>query len=84
MVRLEKHGSRADLSVAARAEFYAMSDTQLWIAVGIPTITVLLGILLNAHGLSRLEGRIQSVENRLLAIEAGLRRFYQILGEHSA
>jgi hypothetical protein len=54
-----------------------MSDTQLWIAVGIPTVTVLVGILLNALGVSR-------VENRLQVIEGDLRRFYQMLGEHSA
>ncbi|HUH62091.1 MAG TPA: hypothetical protein VLZ50_03790 [Terracidiphilus sp.] len=54
-----------------------MTDTQLWIAVGIPTVTVLVGILLNALGVSR-------VENRLQVIEGDLRRFYQMLGEHSA
>jgi hypothetical protein len=54
-----------------------MSDTQLWIAVGIPTVTVLVGILLNALGVSRVESRLQ-------VIEGDLRGFYQMLGEHSA
>jgi len=54
-----------------------MSDTQLWIAVGIPTVTVLVGILLNALGVGRVESRLQ-------VIEGDLRRFYQMLGEHSA
>jgi hypothetical protein len=58
-----------------------MTDTQLWLAIGIPTVTVLMGILLNVTGLNRVESRI---ETRLLAIEGDLRRFYQILGEHSA
>ena len=58
-----------------------MTDTQLWLAIGIPTVTVLMGILLNVTGLNRVESRI---ETRLLAIEGDLRRFYQIHGEHSA
>jgi hypothetical protein len=58
-----------------------MTDTQLWLAIGVPTIAVLLGILLNVTGLNRLETRI---DTRLLVIEGDLRRFYQILGEHSA
>jgi hypothetical protein len=58
-----------------------MTETQLWLAIGIPTVTVLMGILLNVTGLNRVESRI---ETRLLAIEGDLRRFYQILGEHSA
>ena len=58
-----------------------MTEAQLWLAIGIPTVTVLMGILLNVTGLNRVESRI---ETRLLAIEGDLRRFYQILGEHSA
>lgn len=54
-----------------------MTDSQLWIAIGIPTGTVLLGILLNQLGSSRIESRLQG-------IEGDLRRFYQTLGEHSA
>ena len=54
-----------------------MTNTQLWIATVIPTFTVLAGILLNFTAIGR-------VENRLSSIEADLRRFYQILGEHSA
>ena len=58
-----------------------MTDTQLWIAIGIPTVTVMVGILLNVTGLNRVENRI---ETRLLVIEGDLRRFYQIIGEHTA
>jgi hypothetical protein len=54
-----------------------MTGTQLWVAIGIPTVTVLVGILLNQLGSSRIESRLQ-------AIEGDLRRFYQLLGEHSA
>lgn len=52
-----------------------MNNTQLWISIGVPTFVVLVGILLNQLG----QGRI---ETRLLSIEADLRRFYQILGQH--
>lgn len=54
-----------------------MTDTQLWLAVGIPTVVVLVGILLNQLGIGR-------VETRLNIIEGDLRRFFQIMGEHSA
>ncbi len=54
-----------------------MTNAQLWLAIGIPTVTVLVGILLNQLGLNRME-------NRLQVIEGDLRRFWQILGEHSA
>ena len=53
---------------------------QIWMALGVPgvtVVTVLIGILINLIGVGRLE-------NRLLVIEGDLRRFYQILGEHSA
>jgi len=50
-----------------------MTDSQLWMAIGIPTVTVLLGILLNQLGSSRIESRLQ-------VIEGDLRRFYQLLG----
>jgi len=53
-----------------------MTGTQLWLAVGIPSVLVLVGILLNQLGQTRLENRVQS-------IEGDLRRFYQLIGEHS-
>lgn len=53
-----------------------MTNIQLWLAIGVPSFFVLVGILLNQVGFTR-------VESRLTAIEADLRRFYQILGEHS-
>ena len=52
-----------------------MTNIQLWLAIGIPTVAVLIGILLNQVSFSRIEGR-------LTVIEADLRRFFQILGEH--
>jgi hypothetical protein len=51
-----------------------MTDNQLWIAVGIPTLAVLVGILLNQVGLVRLEARLN-------VIEGDLRRFFQMLGQ---
>lgn len=52
-----------------------MTDTQLWLSIGIPTVAILIGILLNQTGLGRLEGRLN-------VIESDLRRFYEILGAH--
>lgn len=53
-----------------------MTNTQLWIATGIPTLAVLIGILLNQTALSE-------IRSRLNTIESDLRRFYQLLGEHT-
>jgi hypothetical protein len=52
-----------------------MTNTQLFFTIGIPSVLVLVGILLNQLG----QGR---VETRLLSIEGDLRRFYQLIGEH--
>jgi hypothetical protein len=52
-----------------------MSNTQLWLSIGIPTFTVLLGIW-------RSDKRFDTIESRLNVIEADLRRFYQTLGQH--
>ncbi len=42
-----------------------MPMTQILLAVCIPTLTVLVGILLNRSDFSKLDARIGSVENRL-------------------
>jgi hypothetical protein len=46
-----------------------MSDTQLYIALGIPTLAVLIGILINStqfhHAAASINARLTSVETRL-------------------
>ena len=60
-----------------------MHDT---VTVGIPVVVILFGILFNQRGLDKLEGRVDSrfdrLENRMDTMQAGLSRFYQVLGEH--
>jgi len=53
------------------------------LTIGIPTFTVLVGILLNMNGLGQVEKRLDGVEGCLVVVEGDLRRFYPILGEHS-
>ena len=53
-----------------------MPNEQLLLAIGIPAMMILIGIILQQVGTGR-------VEARLTVIEADLRRFYQILGEHT-
>jgi hypothetical protein len=71
-----------------------MTDTQLWLAIGIPSFMVLLGIFLNMNSIKALRNEMESrftgiencftgIEARLIAIEGDMRRFYEILGEHS-
>jgi hypothetical protein len=42
-----------------------MMQTQILLAILIPTLTVLVGILLNRNDYSKLEGRLSAMENRL-------------------
>ena len=81
-----------------------MTNLQLWLAIGIPSFMVLLGILLNMYSFKGIEARFVEVESRftgiegrftgfegrftkiegsLNVIEGDLRRFYELLGEHS-
>ena len=65
-----------------------MNDLQLFIAAGLPTITVLIGILLNLRSVDGLEKRMDArmgrIEARLDRLEADLREFYRTLGQHEA
>ncbi|MGH9606908.1 MAG: hypothetical protein ACRD3N_14555 [Terracidiphilus sp.] len=72
-----------------------MNDLQLFIAAGLPTVTVLVGILLNQRSViglehrmdgmdQRMEVRLGRIEGRLDRIEADLRGFYRTLGQHDA
>jgi hypothetical protein len=54
-----------------------MNNVQLFIAAGLPTLSVLVGILLSQRSSDRLE-------NRLMRIAADLREFYRTLSQHDA
>jgi len=59
-----------------------MTETQLYIAIGIPTIAVLLGILMNGLLYNALAGRMGSIEARMLALETTFTtRFDLIIGK---
>lgn len=65
-----------------------MSDTQLYLAIGIPTFALVLGMIGNGFlfnalsaRMTGLESRIGSLENRMLALEASMNtRFDLIMG----
>jgi hypothetical protein len=72
-----------------------MADVQLLFAAGLPTVTVLLGILLSQRSVDKLEKRIDGfeqrtevrfshVESRLDRIEVDLREFYRTIGQHDS
>jgi hypothetical protein len=53
-----------------------MTDTQLYLAIGVPSFVVLMGMLMNGllflginSRMTGLEGRISSIENRMLNLE---------------
>src|SRR5437660_137790 len=51
-----------------------MTETQLYLAVGLPTIAVLVGVLINAMQFNAqfatLSARMSSIENRMTALES--------------
>ena len=49
-----------------------MTQTQMLLTIFIPTLTVLVGILLNRGDFSKLESRMSAIENRLDARMNGL------------
>jgi len=62
------------------------SGTQLALAIGIPVLVILFGILLNQRGLDKVESRLERVNSdlsgRLDRMQADLSQFYQVLGKH--
>ena len=72
-----------------------MNNVQLYIVVGLPTLTVLVGMFINQRSFDRLESQVGSrmdqlgsrldrLEARLDRIKADLREFYRTLGQHDA
>ena len=55
----------------------AMTNLQLALSIGIPSLLILVGIFLN-------NARFNSVETRLTTMEGDLRQFYRDLGRHEA
>lgn len=52
-----------------------MTNLQLLVSIGIPSILILVGILFN-------HARFNTIEGRLISIEGDLRQFYHELGRH--
>jgi hypothetical protein len=61
-----------------------MTDTQLYLAIGIPTIALVLGMIGNGFLFNALSARITRIENRMLAFETSMNtRFDLIIGKLS-
>jgi len=60
-------------------------DTQLYLAVGVPTIALVLGMIGNGLLFNALSARMSSLEARMLALESGMNtRFDLIMGRLAA
>jgi hypothetical protein len=57
-----------------------MTDAQLYFAVGIPTIALVLGMIGNGFLFNALSARMSSLEARMLAVEARMLTF-ELAGE---
>jgi hypothetical protein len=51
-----------------------MTNIQLYLAVGLPTLLLLIGQLLNWSA-------VKDVSNRLITIESDMRQFYRAIGK---
>jgi len=68
-----------------------MTNLQLALTIGIPSLLVSVGIFLNNARFNSIDGRFNSIDGRfndvggrLNTIESDLRQFYSILGRHDA
>jgi hypothetical protein len=58
-----------------------MTDTQLYLAVGVPTIALVLGMIGNGLLFNALSARMSGLEARMLALESSMNtRFDLIMG----
>ena len=64
-----------------------MTDTQMWLAIGLPTLAVMLGMLVNAivfysisARISRLEGHEDIVLSKLMDIDSRLSKVEAKMG----
>lgn len=49
-----------------------MTETQLYLAIGVPTLAVILGIFINGFSLQQISARMGSIEARLPSVETRL------------
>jgi len=58
-----------------------MTDTQLYLAIGIPTMALILGMIGNGLLFNALSARMSTLETRMLALETSMNtRFDLIMG----
>jgi hypothetical protein len=57
-----------------------MTNTQLMLSIGLPTLTILVGIFYSQKGIAVLSDRLDRIEGRLDRIDADLRQFFSITG----
>jgi hypothetical protein len=61
-----------------------MTNLQLALSIGIPSLLVLVGIFLNNARFSAMDNRFTAVDARLDRMQADLSQFYRDLGRHDA
>ena len=58
-----------------------MTNLQLYLAIGIPSILVILSWVSNSLHFNRIDSRLDRIENRVTVIEGDLRQFYSVTGK---
>jgi hypothetical protein len=56
-----------------------LTDIQLYMSIGIPTIAVVLGLITNGFLFNSLSARMSSLEARMLSLETSVNQRFDIL-----
>ena len=62
--------SWAESFTPAAVQYEQVTDVQLYLAIGMPTLAVLIGLLTNVVQLNAINARISGVETRISSMEA--------------
>ena len=58
-----------------------MTDSQLYLSIGTPTLMVLLGLLLYWSATKELSTRVSELGNRFGVLEGDMRQFHDLTGK---
>jgi hypothetical protein len=58
-----------------------VTDTQLYLSIGLPTLAVVLGMILNGFLFNALSARMNSLESRMLSLDEHMNLMIGKIGE---
>ena len=58
-----------------------MTNTQPYLSIGIPTLLILVGVIMNWTATRELSTRVSELTNRFSVFESDMRQFYHLTGK---